>query len=653
MNMMKKKNSIQSIFRAIAPLVFLITFAASALWAEERPNIVFLLADDQRYDGLSITGNRILQTPRLDSLAEQGVLFERDYVVSSACSPNRAAIFSGMYNRSMGVRDFSADFPPAVAENLFPFVLKRAGYHIGFIGKWGVASTIESTIAPYARQFDYWRGFVGQGEFYTADRQDRHLTQVMADQAIEFFDRAPQDRPFHLQVSFKAPHGPWNQFDRRFSDVLADVAIPYPATLTEEAVYKLPPFLRTYRLSLNGQSVAKMRQIHQEFIRQYYRLILGLDEAVGRIVDALEERGLADNTIIVYGSDNGHFEHEWGFHGKWLAYEPSIHVPLIIYDPRLPETRRGKRVSAFTQSIDYAPTFIDLAGAAIPENMQGRSLLPLLHGETPDDWRDDIFHDYVFEMYPGDIPKNMAVRTERHKLVRYTAPRPQYEQLFDLEQDHLEIHNLIDDPDYFAVRQDLRRRLARYRNELRDVNPDYEEYVDNYNVIGIGADFPNGEFDFHALESVGQSFKAATNHLYLVEWRWPFFMQHKPDYGVQVSLHREGPEGTLLKTVHIPSTDLYNLQLVRARFDIGGLTEGETLYVEIRPGRQPARQREVGMFFYAQNTYADGQIYFNGQPLSADTPGLRPSAGRTGDVLVPAAHGGGDLPLSFVFRKGR
>lgn len=642
-----------SIFQCLSCRAFLLVaaFAISvkALAAERPPNIVFLLADDQRYDMLSYTGNTILQTPRMDALAENGVFFDRDYVVSSACAPNRAAIFSGMFSRSSGVRDFSRNFTPEVAENLYPFVLQRGGYHIGFIGKWGVAATIESTMERYAERFDYWRGFVGQGDYYTPDRQDRHLTQVMADQAIEFFENAPKDRPFNLSVSFKAPHGPWHGFDRRFRGMFDDVEIPLPVTLTQEAVSKLPPFMRTYRLSLNGQTVDHFRRVHGRFVREFYRLTVGLDEAVGRIVDALEEMGLADNTIIIYGSDNGHFIHEWGFHGKWLAYEPSIHVPLIIYDPRLPDEKRGARVQAFSQSIDYAPTMIEMAGLPIPDNIQGRSLVPLLHGNIPDDWRDDIFHDYIFEMYPGDIPKNIAVRTERYKLVRYTAPRPQFEQLFDLERDPLEIHNFIDDPDYFEIRHEMRQRLSRYRQDLPDILPDFQEYVNTYDVVGIGADFMDGELDFHALDSVGQVFPAAGEHLYLVEWRWPFFMQHKPSYGVRVSLFEEGPQGRRLGSVEIPGEELFNLNLVRARFDIRGLTIGQQLYVEIEPTERPRRRREVGFFFYSDNPFPEGHMLANGAPLSPETPGLRRAASN--NELTPQRTGGGALPLSFVYRK--
>jgi len=270
------------------PLHRLVVLAAIGTFAHgstaaERPNIVFLLADDLRYDALGVMGNDIVKTPNLDALAREGVFFDRSFVVSSACAPNRAAIFSGMYNRSMGVRDFSADFPPEVRENLYPFVLQRAGYHIGFIGKWGVASTIESTLAPYAKRFDYWGGFVGQGEYYPDGKDGKHLDAIMADQAAEFFREAPRDRPFCLSVSFKSPHGPWNEFDRRFKDEFKDVEIPYPPTLSEEAVAELPPFMRTFRLSLNGKSVEEFRRIHQEFTRNYYRLIFSMDEAIGQM----------------------------------------------------------------------------------------------------------------------------------------------------------------------------------------------------------------------------------------------------------------------------------------------------------------------------------------------------------------------------------
>jgi len=600
-------------------LVLACSLPAHAAAAPARPNIIFLLADDQRYDTLGVTGNKIVKTPNIDRLAAGGALFERDYVVSSACSPNRAAILSGMYNRSMGVRDFSADFPPQVARNLYPFVLKRAGYHIGFIGKWGVASTIESTIEPYAKQFDYWRGFVGQGDYYTKERKDRHLEQIIADQAEEFLKTAPRDRPFNLSISFKAPHGPWSGYDRRFRNEFKNVDIPFPATLNEESVARLPPFMRTFRLSLNGKTVEDLRGIHQEYVRQYYRLIMGLDEAVGRIVAALEREGLAGNTVIIYASDNGHFLHEWGFHGKWLMYEPSIHVPLVIHDPRLPAARRGARVKALTQSVDYAPTMIELAGAEIPDNIQGRSLVPLLRGDAPAGWRDDVFHDYDFEMYPGDIPKNIGVRTERHKLVRYITPRPQYEQLFDLEKDPLELENLIDNPALAGVRSDLQRRLAGYRTKLKDAAPDYEEYAGSYQVTGIGADFPDEEADFSGLASIGQTFRAATSQLRHVEWRWPYFIMRHPQNGVEVLLKRGGPDGEVIANTVIPPREIYNLNLSRARFDAKDLKVGETLYVEFRPQGKPAKRR-VGMWKYGKDSHADGTAWRDGKPVDGDIP---------------------------------
>ncbi|MBC2593899.1 sulfatase [Ruficoccus amylovorans] len=600
-------------------------FMAAAL-ADDRPNIVFLLTDDQRYDSLGATGNEIIHTPEIDALADEGVIFDNSFVVSSACAPNRAAIFSGMYNRTLGVRDFSSDFTPEQREYLYPFLLKKEGYFIGFIGKWGVAATIASTLEPYRERFDYWRGFVGQGNYYTRDRQNRHLTQVLADDVEEFLDVVPKGKPFCLSVSFKAPHGPWNQYDRRFAEDFEDRGIPFPPTLDKYFVDQLPPFMRTFRLSLDGRSLEQFEQFHEKFVREYYRLILGVDEAVGRIRKALEAKGLADNTIIVYASDNGHFLEEWGFYGKWLMYEPSIRVPLIVYDPRLPKEERGKRVKEQVLSVDYAPTFLDWAGADIPERMQGQSLRELVEGEAPDDWREDWFYDYAFEMYPGDIPKSIGVRTDRYKLVRYISPRPQYEQLFDLQRDPLELKNRIDDPEYANIRHDLSKRLSEYRKSLPDNDPDFEEYVNTYEVIGIGADFPDAELDFSEVDEVGQTFTAATDHLMLVEWRWPFFISRYPDSGVDVVLRRGGPEGEILGETWIEATDIYNLNRSRASFEVAGLEPGETLYVGIRPQSKPGKRR-IGLWRYTKDCYPGGEAFINGEAA------------------------GGDIPLAFVFRK--
>lgn len=593
----------------------------------ERPNIVFLLADDQRYDTMGVTGNKIVSTPQMDLLAEQGVLFDHCYVVSSACAPNRAAILSGMYSRSTGVRDFSADFTSKQRDKLYPFLLQDAGYYIGFIGKFGVAATIPATMEPYRKRFDFWRVFVGQGNYYTEERQDKHVTQVLTEDAIEFINSAPKDQPFCLSLSYKAPHGPWHEFDRRFRQEFDQTKIPYPESLTEEEVEQLPSFMRTYRLSLDGKDVSTIRRIHQKFVRNYYRLILGIDESIGRIRQALEDAGVADNTIIIYTSDNGHFLHEWGFHGKWLMYEPSIHVPLIIFDPRLPEGKRDRRVEELALSIDLAPTMLAFAGTKPPASMQGRSLVPLVEGEVPKDWRQDFFYDYVFEMYPGDIPRSIGVRNKRYKYVRYTFQRPQYEQLFDLEKDPLELKNLAQDPQYANILAQLRERTEHYRQTLPDVKPDYPEYVDEFDVVGIGSDFPSSQVDFYRARAIGQTFKAKTSKLEAVEWRWPFFIMQKPPFGVDVELRRGGPKGELLASTEIAPESIYNLNLARAVFQHDGLTPGETLYVGIKTKEAPAKRRVAGTWYYKEDNYDGGQAFFNARPQK------------------------GDLPLYFIFAK--
>jgi len=587
---------------------------------QNRPNIVFLLTDDQRYDTLGATGNSIVRTPEIDRLARDGVTFDRSYVVSSACAPNRAAILSGMYTRSSGVRDFSADFPEAIRDALYPFVLKEHGYHIGFIGKWGVAATIESNLEPYRERFDFWRGFVGQGNYYTDERSDRHMTRVVADQAKAFLEGAPDDRPFALSVSFKAPHGPWDGYDRRFEDAFKDADIPYPETLNQEAVDALPDFLRTYRLSLNGKSVETLREVHPKFVRQYYRLILGVDKAVGRIREALREQGVAENTIIIFTSDNGHFLHEWGFHGKWLMYEPSIHVPLIVHDPRLPEPRRGAREEPFALSIDLAPTMLDYAGAPIPGNMQGRSLRPIVRGETPEDWRQSFFYDYNFGMYPGDIPRSIGVRTDAWKYVRYTATRPQHEQLFDMRNDPLETNNLAGNANYRSVLERMRERVAEYRDKLPDRVPDYHEYADRFDVIGIGSDFPDSQVDFNRVRRVGQTFPAKSERFVAVEWRWPYFIREHPPMGAEVILRRGGPNGEILGRSELEPESIYNLNLARAKMPVEGLTVGETLYVEVKAPEKPDARGVMGLWYYSDDVFPGGRAYFGDRAQSGDFP---------------------------------
>jgi len=418
------------------------------------PNIVFLLTDDQRWDTLGAMGNPIIQTPNIDRLAEQGVIFDNCFVTTSICMTNRACIFTGQYAARHGVWSFRTSFTPEQLRWTYPGRLKAAGYYLGFIGKWGVGRPPEGL-------FDYNRGWPGQNRyFHQIDGRTVHLTSIMCDQAMEFFDGLPSDRPFCLSISFKAPHcqdGHPEQFlyDPELESLYQDVTIPPPPLSDPEFFAALPEFLRNSENRVRWQVRFSTPEKYQKMVKGYYRLISGVDRVVGRIRDKLRQKGLDDNTVIIYSGDNGFYLGERGFAGKWLPHEVSIRVPLIVFDPRLPPEKRGKRRDEMVLSIDIAPTILALAAVPIPERMQGESLLPLVQGhQTP--WRTEFFYEHLFK-HPR-IPACEAVRDQRFKYIRYVESDPLYEELYDLNNDPHEAHNLALRPEYRAKLKEMRRR---------------------------------------------------------------------------------------------------------------------------------------------------------------------------------------------------
>lgn len=429
----------------------------------KRPNIVFLLTDDQRWDTLGCMGNKIIQTPNIDQLANQGVVFDRCFVTTSICMTNRACIFSGQYAARHGICDFQTGFTPAQLEQTYPARLKTAGYHVGFIGKWGVGP-------PPQGLFDYDKSFPGQGKYFQKiGGKTVHLNEVMGDQAIEFLSQTPKDRPFCLSVSFKAPHaqdGDPRQFlyEPRLESLYQDATIP-PAPLSDPAFFAaLPEFLKTSENRVRWQIRFATPEMYQQSVKGYYRLITGVDDVVGRIVKKLQEAGVADNTIIVYTGDNGFYLGERGLAGKWYGHEVSIRVPLVIYDPRLPAKRRGTRDDSMVLSIDLAPTMLAMAGAEAPATMQGESLLPLVQGDkTP--WRNDFFYEHLFRH--AKIPCSEGVRDQRYKYIRFLDVDPPYEELYDLAADPDEAHNLASSAEHTAALARMRQKWNAWREQAK------------------------------------------------------------------------------------------------------------------------------------------------------------------------------------------
>ncbi|RMG70503.1 MAG: hypothetical protein D6722_08600, partial [Bacteroidetes bacterium] len=366
-----------------------------------RPNLILLLADDMRWDQPSFTGRSQLQTPNLDRLAQGGVVFEQAYVTTSICSASRASIFSGQYGRRHQLWGFGQGFSTAQLTQTYPLQLKYAGYQIGFIGKYGVGNP--ALVAP---SFDYWAGFGGQGSYYQTDAngQPLHLTRKIGQQMQEALDQfAQDDRPFCLSVSFKAPHvqdGAPPEPEKLFP------ADPAYASLYESEVWQKPPtadsaFFGHFSPEFVAGNEARKRY-HTRFRTPerydasregYARLIHGLDVVVGELLDSLEAKGLAGETVIIFTSDNGFYLGEYGFAGKWYGSEASARVPMVLMDPRGGRPR-GETRSGLALNIDLAPTLLDLAGVEAPGGMQGRSLLDLI--DRAPDWRQAFFYEHLW-----------------------------------------------------------------------------------------------------------------------------------------------------------------------------------------------------------------------------------------------------------------
>jgi arylsulfatase A-like enzyme len=448
-------------------LLVLLSFACLKLSAQDspsvkdaRPNIIFVLTDDQRWDALGAMGNPIIKTPYLDALASAGILFQNAYVTTSICCVSRASILTGQYGARHGITDFATDLSAEAFAKSYPALLKKAGYEIGFIGKFGVGNH------PPGRLFDYWvdteDGGKGQPDYIMTEKGGRkiHDTDSIGHALLEFLDQSRQDRPFCLSVSFKAPHEqdgnpPTYIVQPRYQDYYKDVTIPLPVTGDSSYWNRLPPFLRT------DKNIARVRwkglfgtpEKYQENVKNYYRLISGVDEVIGEMMRELKKTGKDKNTIILFMGDNGFFLGEHGMEGKWYGYEESIRVPMLIYDPLLPDKLKQIRPQEIALNIDIAPTILSMAGVAIPDSMQGEDLIGMLENKVPE--RAAFFYQHNFLGSP-QIPAVEGVVTGRFKYMDYTEHH--YEELFDIKYDPHETVNLAGDPKYAMILKALRKK---------------------------------------------------------------------------------------------------------------------------------------------------------------------------------------------------
>jgi arylsulfatase A-like enzyme len=438
----------------------IVLWAAGPATAVDRPNFVVLLADDLRADCLSVAGHRLLKTPEIDRLAAEGLLFNNAFVTTSICCISRASFITGRYARHHNVGDFATALTPELLAATYPAILHRAGYHTGCFGKWGLGG------APPEGVFDVWDAWGGQGEFFHNVEGERiHNSEFLTRKATQFLRGRPAERPFCLLVYYKSPHDPY-QPDPRDARLFADAVIEPPVTYTDRHFAALPEFIRKSEGRTRALQGHATPEAYQEFVKQYLRCIAGVDRSVGEIRRVLAELKLAQNTVVVFSSDNGFFLGEHGLSHKWLMHEESIRIPLIVSDPRRSISSRGRRLEQMVLNIDLAPTLLDLAGADIPAGTDGRSLRPLLAGESPP-WRTDFFYEHHFH-YGGKIPRTEGVRTTSWKYITYTNAEPPFEELYNLATDSHEEHNLAGDP---AYRERLEALQRRYRDYVARLGP--------------------------------------------------------------------------------------------------------------------------------------------------------------------------------------
>jgi arylsulfatase A-like enzyme len=444
-----------------------------------RPNVLFVMTDDQRWDAMSCAGNRILRTPNMDRIAEGGVRFTEAFVSNALCSPSRGTIVTGLYSHTHGVTTNSGashHLRPGIPT--FPGLLQRAGYFTTLVGKWHIASTPTG--------FDHWCILPGQGAYHDpvmiangARVKFRGQSEdVVADQALETLRSRPKDKPFAMLFQFKAPHRAWEPAER-FQKVYDDIAIPEPRDFntsldgrpegirkTDMQIADMPDFAkRGVPPSLPKPERKKLN--YQVFLKNYYRTLLGVDENLGRVLDYLDSEKLAENTIVIYTGDNGFFLGEYGMFDKRLMYEPSIRVPMLV---RYPAAVKGGRVdsSHMVLNNDVAHTILDYCGVARPDSMRnhGESWRPILEGRSTE-WRRSWLYEN-FE-YPGPhcAPKMRGVRTDRWKLIHYIEEPVDFE-LFDVVNDPAEKRNLYRDPAHQNTVAELRKELDRLRTLTGD-----------------------------------------------------------------------------------------------------------------------------------------------------------------------------------------
>ncbi|WP_233200388.1 sulfatase [Blastopirellula marina] len=468
--------------------------------AADQPNILFIMSDDHAYNALSCYGSKINKTPNLDRIANEGMRFDNCMVTNSICGPCRAVILTGKYSHLNGFIDNRSRFNGK--QTTYPKLLKKAGYQTAVVGKWHLVSDPTG--------FDYWEVLQGQGPYYNPTmlsntgnhKYTGYTTDIITDLALNWLKESRDpNKPFLLVYQHKAPHRNWmpgpkylNMYDdetipepgtlfddyegratpaseqemtiaRHMNDV--DLKLAEPRGLTKEqlaawnAAYG-PKNEAFKKADLKGDELVRWK--YQRYIKDYLRCVASVDDNVGRVLDYLDESGLAENTIVVYTSDQSFYLGEHGWYDKRWMYEESFRTPLMIRWPK--KVKAGSTNDALVMNLDFAETFLNAAGVAIPDEMQGRSFLPMLEGKPMPDWRKSVYYHYYEYPQPHRVAPHYGVRNGRYKLIHFYNTDEW--ELFDLEKDPNEMKSVYDDSEYAEIKNEMQAELKKLRKQYKD-----------------------------------------------------------------------------------------------------------------------------------------------------------------------------------------
>lgn len=491
--------------------VLLATLAAAPLAraAEpSKPNVVFLFSDDHAYQAISAYGDarKLLDTPNIDRIAAGGMRFDRCLVPNSICGPSRATVLTGKYSHANGFYNNTNNTFDG-KQVTFPKLLQKAGYQTAMIGKWHLGSDPTG--------FDHWHILPGQGAYYNPPmirngervQHEGYVTDLITDFSLDWLKNRDKTKPFLLMCQHKAPHREWEpalrhlghdgdrtypEPDTLFDDyvgrgaaeksqdmtiaktmTLRDLKLVTPGKLNPEQkkawdAYYEPRNAKYREAKLEGKDLVRWK--YNRYMHDYLGCIRAVDEGVGKVLDYLEKEGLAENTIVVYAADQGFFlgEHGW-FDKRWI-FEESLRTPCLVKWPGV--AKPGSTCDRIVSTLDFAPTFLEAAGVELPKDVQGRSLVPVLKGNVPADWRTSFYYHYYEYPGPHAVRRHYGVVTDRYKLIRFYEPGAEAWELFDRKTDPHELTSLHGKPELAAVQKELEAELARLRKELQVPDPD-------------------------------------------------------------------------------------------------------------------------------------------------------------------------------------